>query len=145
MRWIRRPTRENGLATGANDNLLDPIAGEVIRQPRLPEEIRARYDTSSLECIVHAAAPCPVPVKQAMIDWLRPVITEYYGATEANGFIFCDSARWQAGPAPSARQSSANCPRSVDFVDELPRYPTGKLYKRLLRDRYWAGHLTRIV
>ena len=37
------------------------------------------------------------------------------------------------------------CPRTVDFVDELPRLPTGKLYKRLLRDRYWADHATRIV
>ncbi len=37
------------------------------------------------------------------------------------------------------------CPRSVDFVDELPRLPTGKLYKRLLRDQYWAGHQTSIV
>jgi long-chain acyl-CoA synthetase len=36
------------------------------------------------------------------------------------------------------------CPRSVDFVDELPRLPTGKLYKRALRDRYWEGHATRI-
>ncbi|MGH2930939.1 MAG: AMP-binding protein, partial [Solirubrobacteraceae bacterium] len=53
---------------------------------RLPEQVRVRYDTSSLECIVHAAAPCPVHVKQAMIDWLGPIITEYYGATEANGF-----------------------------------------------------------
>ncbi len=65
---------------------------------RLPEEVRSKYDTSSLECIVHAAAPCPVPVKQAMIDWLGPVITEYYGATEANGFTFCDSAQWLAHP-----------------------------------------------
>jgi long-chain acyl-CoA synthetase len=55
---------------------------------RLPGDVRARYDTSSLECIVHAAAPCPVHVKQAMIDWLGPIITEYYGATEANGFTF---------------------------------------------------------
>ena len=37
------------------------------------------------------------------------------------------------------------CPRTVDFVDELPRSPTGKLYKRLLRDAYWAGHQTSIV
>ena len=36
------------------------------------------------------------------------------------------------------------CPRTIDFEDELPRLPTGKLYKRLLRDRYWAGHATRI-
>src|SRR6266568_3499073 len=65
---------------------------------RLPEEVRGRYDTSSLECVVHAAAPCPVHVKQAMIDWLGPIITEYYGATEANGFTFCDSAQWLAHP-----------------------------------------------
>jgi len=43
---------------------------------KLPEEVRAKYDTSSLEKIVHAAAPCPVPVKQAMIEWLGPIIVE---------------------------------------------------------------------
>jgi long-chain acyl-CoA synthetase len=43
------------------------------------------------------------------------------------------------------RLAHFKCPRTVDFVDELPRYPTGKLYKRLLRDQYWAGHQTRIV
>jgi acyl-CoA synthetase (AMP-forming)/AMP-acid ligase II len=254
---------------------------------RLPQKTRARYDTSSLECIVHAAAPCPVHVKQAMIDWLGPVITEYYGATEANGFTFCDSAQWLAhpgtvgrailgellilddegrqcpagvdgtiwfrgatafqyfqDPAKTAESRSSDgatstvgdvghvdaegylyltdrksymiisggvniypqetenllsghpavldvavigvpnddlgeevkavvqlvdpaaagpeleqelitycrdrlthfkCPRTVDFVTELPRFPTGKLYKRLLRDAYWAGHQTSIV
>jgi long-chain acyl-CoA synthetase len=253
----------------------------------LPEEVRTRYDTSSLECIVHAAAPCPVHVKQAMIEWLGPIITEYYGATEANGFTFCTSAEWLAHPGTvgktilgellildengdqcptgtdgtiwfrgatafqyfndpaktadsrrddgmtssvgdvghvdadgylyltdrksymiisggvniypqetenllsshpavldvavigvpnedlgeevkavvqlvdpgsagpelaqelvdfcRARLTHFKCPRTVDFVDELPRYPTGKLYKRLLRDKYWAGHQTQIV
>jgi long-chain acyl-CoA synthetase len=254
---------------------------------RLPEEVRARYDTSSLECIVHAAAPCPVHVKQAMIDWLGPIISEYYGATEANGFTFCDSAEWLAhpgtvgktilgelmilddegnevptgadgtiwfrgatafeyfgDPAKTAESRSTDgltstvgdvghvdeegylyltdrktymiisggvniypqeaenllsghpavldvavigvphedlgeevkavvqlvdpdgagpelageliaycrdrlthfkCPKSVDFVSELPRSATGKLYKRLLRDEYWKGHRTSIV
>jgi long-chain acyl-CoA synthetase len=254
---------------------------------RLPEDVRAGYDTSSLECIVHAAAPCPVHVKQAMIDWLGPIITEYYGATEAHGFTFCDSAQWLAhpgtvgrpilgellildddgqpcptgvdgtiwfrgatafqyfqDPAKTAESRSSDgsassvgdvghvdadgylyltdrrtymiisggvniypqetenllsahpavldvavigvpnedlgeevkavvqltdaesgspelaqelidycrdrlahfkCPRTVDFVAELPRYPTGKLYKRLLRDAYWSGHQTSIV
>ena len=70
---------------------------------RLPDDVRARYDTSSLECIVHAAAPCPVHVKQAMIDWLGPIITEYYGATEANGFTFCTSAEWLAHPGTVGR------------------------------------------
>jgi long-chain acyl-CoA synthetase len=253
----------------------------------LPDEVRARYDTSSLECIVHAAAPCPVHVKQAMIEWLGPIITEYYGATEANGFTFCDSAQWLAHPGTvgrailgellildengdecptgtdgavwfhgatsfryfrdpaktaesrgadgmtstvgdvghvdadgylyltdrksymiisggvniypqetenllsahpavmdvavigvpnddlgeevkavvqlvdpgsagpevaqelidycRARLTHFKCPRTVDFVAELPRYPTGKLYKRVLRDAYWADHQTSIV
>jgi acyl-CoA synthetase (AMP-forming)/AMP-acid ligase II len=70
---------------------------------RLPAEVRARYDTSSLECIVHAAAPCPVHVKRAMIDWLGPIVTEYYAATEANGFTFCDSAQWLARPGTVGR------------------------------------------
>ena len=254
---------------------------------RLPADVRARYDTSSLECIVHAAAPCPVHVKQGMIDWLGPIVTEYYGATEANGFTFCTTADWLAHPGTVGRailgelaildpvgnpcptgvdgtiwfrgatafeyfedpektaesrtgdgaassvgdighvdaegylyltdrksymiisggvniypQETENilsehpavvdvavigvpnedlgeevkavvqpadpaaagpelaeeliaycrvrlahfkCPRTVDFVAELPRSETGKLYKRLLRDAYWAGHATSIV
>jgi len=253
---------------------------------RLPDDVRARYDTSSLECVVHAAAPCPVHVKQAMIDWLGPIITEYYGATEANGFTFCTTAEWLAHPGTVGRpilgelsivdgegnqcppgvdgtiwfrgatsfeyfqdpakttgnrssdgtastvgdvghvdadgylyltdrqsymiisggvniypQETENilsahpavqdvavigvpnedlgeevkavvqpvdpaaagpdlaaeligycrdrlahfkCPRSVDFVPELPRSETGKLYKRMLRDAYWAGHRSPI-
>ena len=256
---------------------------------KLPDEVRQAADVSSLEAIVHAAAPCPVPVKEQMIDWLGPIVVEYYGATEANGFTFCDSAEWLAHrgtvgkavlgevvildddgnrvptgergtvwfagatnfeyfndpdktsesrledastvmstvgdvgyldedgylyltdrktymiisggvniypqetenllithpkvmdaavigvpnedlgeevkavvqPMPGvdagpelARELIAfckehlahfKCPRTVDFEDELPRLPTGKLYKRLLRDRYWADHSTAIV
>jgi long-chain acyl-CoA synthetase len=253
---------------------------------KLPHEVRAAADLSSLEVIVHAAAPCPVAVKEEMIEWVGPKIVEYYGATEANGFTFCDSAEWLAHrgtvgkpilgdvvildddgnpcpagtpgtvwfcgatnfeyfndpvktaesrdvdgttstigdvgyldedgylhltdrksymiisggvniypqetedllithpkvfdaavlgipnqdlgeevkavvqPEPGASPGSElereliafcrehlahfKCPRTIDFVDELPRLPTGKLYKRLLRDRYWQGHATSI-
>jgi long-chain acyl-CoA synthetase len=254
---------------------------------RLPEATRQLYDLSSLERIIHAAAPCPVPVKEAMISWLGPIITEYYGATEANGFTACSSEEWLAhrgtvgypvlgellilddegnlcpagtdgavwfrgatnfqyfdDPTKTTAGRSADgtmstvgdvghvdddgylyltdrksymiisggvniypqetenllithpkvldaavigvpnedlgeevkavvhavegveagealevelisfcrdhlahfkCPRTVDFVDQLPRLPTGKLYKRLLRDQYWTGHRTTIV
>ena len=257
------------------------------RMLKLPPAAREKYDLSSLEVVIHAAAPCPVPVKQAMIDWIGPIIVEYYGATEGNGFTFCDSVQWLAHPgtvgAPIlgrllildddgnevptgetgtvwfegataftyyhdevktaesrdatgqrstvgdvgyvdadgylyltdrktymiisggvniypqeaenllvthdkvldaavigvpnedlgeevkavvqvvpgvepgpeleeellafCRQhlASYKCPRSVDFEDELPRLPTGKLYKRLLRDRYWGDSKSRIV
>jgi long-chain acyl-CoA synthetase len=254
---------------------------------KLPDHVRCKYDLSSLENIVHAAAPCPVPVKEAMIEWLGPIITEYYGATEGNGFTFCTSEDWLAhkgtvgkplagtllildddgnevppgtvgtvwfagatnftyyrDPVKTAEsrdetgqvstvgdvgyvdeegylyltdrktfmvvsggvnvypQEAENllvthpkvldaavigvpnedlgeevkavvqpvegvagdadlehellafcrehlahfkCPRSVDFEAELPRLPTGKLYKRLLRDRYWGDSKSRIV
>jgi acyl-CoA synthetase (AMP-forming)/AMP-acid ligase II len=254
---------------------------------RLPDDVRERYDVSSLEYIIHAAAPCPVHVKHAMIDWLGPIINEYYGATEANGFTFCNTAEWLAHPGTVGRpilgellilddmgnqcptgadgtiwfrgatafeyfqdpvktaqsrssdgagsfvgdvghvdadgylhltdrksymiisggvniypQETENvlsahwavqdvavigvpnddlgeevkavvqladpaaaapdlaqdlitycrerlahfkCPRTVDFVPELPRSETGKLYKRILRDAYWAGHHSPIV
>jgi long-chain acyl-CoA synthetase len=64
------------------------------RMLKLPPEVRQRYDLSSLRYVLHGAAPCPTPVKQAMIDWLGPIIYEYYGATEGLGFTMCDSQQW---------------------------------------------------
>jgi long-chain acyl-CoA synthetase len=254
---------------------------------KLPDAVRHAYDVSSLETAVHAAAPCPVPVKEQMIAWWGPIILEYFGATEGLGFSACDSAEWLAhkgtvgkvllgqlhvldaemkpcpaatagtlwfktatpfeyfnDPAKTAEARSGDgsmstvgdvgyvdddgylyltdratfmiisggvniypqecenllithpkvadaavfgvpnedlgeevkaavqlmpgtlpgpaiteellafcaqhlarqkCPRSIDYEAELPRLPTGKLYKRLLRDRYWQGHKTRIA
>ncbi len=257
-----------------------------VRLLKLPEEERRRYDVSSLQCVIHAAAPCPIPVKRQMIEWWGPVLREFYAGTEGNGFVACDSGEWLAHPGtvgkallgtihivgedgaerpnyepgtiyfegggefeyhndPTQTQSSRNdkgwstlgdvgyldddgflyltdrkanmiisggvniypqeaenvltmhpkvadvavfgvpneeygeevkavvqpvdvaaagpelerellaycrsqlahlkCPRSIDFEAELPRHPTGKLYKRLLKDRYWEGHQTRIM
>jgi len=256
------------------------------RMLKLPEQVRAKYDVSSLEVVVHAAAPCPVQVKEQMIDWWGPIILEYYSATEGLGFTACDSLEWldhrgtvgkvvfgdlcvldddmqpvpngepgtlwfrpgtefsyfndlektregsspdgslrtvgdvgyldddgfvyltdrstfmiisggvniypqecenllithpkvadaavfgvpnedlgeevkavvqpmpEVAPGPAlADQLLAFCaehlsrqkiPRSIDFEAQLPRLPTGKLYKRQLRDRYWADHKSRI-
>jgi long-chain acyl-CoA synthetase len=254
---------------------------------KLPDAIRTRYDLSSLETAIHAAAPCPVQVKEQMIEWWGPIIQEYYGATEGLGFTACNSTEWLShrgtvgrvllgelhvldddmkplplgtsgtlwfktatpfeyfnDPAKTAEARSADgtmstvgdvgyvdsdgylyltdratfmiisggvniypqecenllithpkvadaavfgvpnadlgeevkavvqlmpdifpgpavaeeliafcgqhlarqkVPRSVDFEAELPRLPTGKLYKRLLRDRYWGDKTSRIV
>ncbi len=254
-----------------------------VRMLKLPEEVRSRYDVSSLKVAIHAAAPCPVQVKQAMMDWWGPVIHEYYAGTEGNGFCAVGPEEGLAHPGTVGRAllgqihicdddgvelptgqvgtvyfgggndfeyhndpgktedsrhpkekgwsplgdmgyvdeegflyltdrktfmiisggvniypqevenllvthprvadvavfgvpneefgeevkavvqpvdwadagdelgaelidfcrehlSHIKCPRSVDFERELPRHPTGKLYKRLLRDRYWEGH-----
>ena len=256
------------------------------RMLKLSEDARRRYDLSSLEIAIHAAAPCPVQVKEQMIDWWGPIIHEYYGATEGLGFTACDSREWLAhrgsvgkvllgdlhildenmrpcpkgvpgtvwfktatpfeyfnDPVKTAEARSADgtmstvgdvgyvddgflyltdratfmiisggvniypqecenllithpkvadaavfgvpnadlgeevkavvqvmpgvesgpdlereliafcgqhlarqkCPRSIDFEAELPRLPTGKLYKRILRDRYWGNKQSRLV
>ena len=257
------------------------------RMLKLPEAVRTRYDLSSLEIAVHAAAPCPSMVKDDMIKWWGPIIHEYYGATEGLGFTACNSTEWLAhrgtvgkvllgdlhildenmqpcpvgtsgtvwfktatpfeyfndpnktrearssdgsmstvgdvgyvdsdgflhltdratfmiisggvniypqecenllvthpkiadaavfgvpnadlgeevkavvqpmpgiSPGPDlAEELIAFCsqalsrqkvPRSIDFEEQLPRLPTGKLYKRLLRDRYWGNKTSRIV
>ncbi len=65
-----------------------------VRMLKLPEEVRERYDVSTITAAVHAAAPCPVPVKEQMIDWWGPVIHEYYAGTEGNGFVYCNSEQW---------------------------------------------------
>ncbi len=254
---------------------------------KLPDSVRQAADISSLEVIIHAAAPCPIAVKEQMIEWFGPILLEYYAATEGNGCTFCTSQDWMAHkgtvgravlgrvvildedgePCPAGTpgtvwfagatsfeyfndphqtaqswtasgdastvgdvgyldengylfltdrkshmiisggvniypQEAENllithpkvmdaavigvpnddlgeevkavvqpmpeiagdealaheliafcrdnlahfkCPRSIDFEAELPRLPTGKLYKLALRERYWGDHATRIV
>lgn len=63
----------------------------------LPEDVRSKYDVSSLRFILHGAAPCPVPVKKAIIDWFGPVVWEYYAATEGLG-TFVSSEEWLTRP-----------------------------------------------
>ncbi|HEV2369998.1 MAG TPA: AMP-binding protein, partial [Acidimicrobiales bacterium] len=63
----------------------------------LPDEVRAKYDVSSLRYVLHGAAPCPVVVKQRLIEWLGPIVWEYYAATEGVG-SFVDSNTWLAHP-----------------------------------------------
>jgi long-chain acyl-CoA synthetase len=257
-----------------------------VRMLKLPEAARTAYDLSSLKMAVHAAAPCPVAIKQQMMDWWGPVIHEYYAGTEGNGFCSIGPHEWlkkpgsvgkallgelriadedgqllpagesgtiffENGPqfeyhnSPQKTAESRNdkgwstlgdvgyvdedgylfltdrkafmiisggvniypqesenvlvthprvadvavfgvpnvdfgeevkavvqpmdmadatpefeaellafcrasishvkAPRSIDFLAELPRHPTGKLYKRLLRDQYWAGRESKIV
>jgi acyl-CoA synthetase (AMP-forming)/AMP-acid ligase II len=69
-----------------------------VRLLRLPADVRSRYDVASLQCVIHAAAPCPVPVKREIIEWLGPVVHEYYAGTEGNGFVYCNSEQWLAHP-----------------------------------------------
>jgi long-chain acyl-CoA synthetase len=74
-----------------------------VRMLALPAEVRAAYDLSSLRCVVHAAAPCPPDVKRAMIEWLGPVVFEYYGGTETGPVTYCTSEEWLAHPGTVGR------------------------------------------
>ncbi len=102
-----------------------------VRLLRLPEDVRRRYDTSSLQHVVHGAAPCAPDVKRAMIDWWGPVIHEYYGATESGPIALCNTAEWLAHPGtvgritPDARVSILD-----DQGRELPVGEIGEIYVR---------------
>jgi long-chain acyl-CoA synthetase len=98
------------------------------RMLKLPETVRRRYDLSSLEVAIHAAAPCPVPVKQAMIDWWGPIILEYYSATEAMGMTVCDSAEWLAHPGTVGKSVYGELHVLDDAMREVPPRQTGKLW-----------------
>jgi long-chain acyl-CoA synthetase len=74
-----------------------------VRLLALPEDVRERYDTSSLRRVAHAAAPCPAEVKRAMIDWWGPVVEEYYGGTESGAVTSCTSEEWLAHPGTVGR------------------------------------------
>ena len=73
----------------------------------LPDDVRRHYDTSSLLAVLHGAAPCPVPVKHAIIEWLGPIIYEYYAATEGAGTLV-DSATWLHKPGTVGKPASAD-------------------------------------
>jgi long-chain acyl-CoA synthetase len=65
-----------------------------VRLLRLPDAVRAQYDLSSLERVIHAAAPCPIDVKERMIEWLGPIVEEYYAGTESNGLCVITAEEW---------------------------------------------------
>ena len=70
------------------------VPTHFVRMLKLPDEIRSQYDVTSMKSAIHAAAPCPIPVKQAMIDWWGPVLLEYYAGSEGNGMTFATSQDW---------------------------------------------------
>src|SRR3546814_15942621 len=69
-----------------------------VRLLALPDAVRKGHDLSSLQKIVHAAAPCPVEIKHRMIEWLGPIIYEYYGGSESNCPTFLTPQEWLATP-----------------------------------------------
>lgn len=75
----------------------------MVRLLRLPQDVRRRYDLSSLEFVVHGAAPCSLETKQAMIDWFGPVLHEYYAATETGMVTRASTQEWMDRPGTLGR------------------------------------------
>jgi long-chain acyl-CoA synthetase len=96
----------------------------------LPEAVRKRHDLSSLKYVLHGAAPCPATVKRAMIDWLGPIVWEYYGATEGTGTLV-DSATWLARAGTVGRPDTPEHIRILDESgQELPPREAGLIYMK---------------
>jgi long-chain acyl-CoA synthetase len=105
------------------------VATMFHRLLQLPDEVKRRYDVSSLRYLLHGAAPCPVHVKQAMMDWFGPIIYEYYAATEGGGNYFIGPEEWLQKPGSVGRSPN---PENTKILDEdgteLPRGETGTIY-----------------
>src|SRR3546814_16681576 len=85
------------------------VPTHFVRMLKLPDAIRAQYDVTSMKSAIHAAAPCPVPVKQAMIDWWGPVLLEYYAGSEGNGMTFATSQDWLPHQGTVGQLGKASC------------------------------------
>ena len=96
----------------------------LVRLLKLPPEVRARYDLSSLRTVVHGAAPIAPDVKHAAIDWLGPILEESYGGTEGNGLTMISSAEWLAHPGSVGRAFLG----AIHILDEEGReLPPGEI------------------
>ncbi|HYC57676.1 MAG TPA: acyl-CoA synthetase [Candidatus Binatia bacterium] len=97
----------------------------------LPEETRARFDASSLRHMIHAAAPCPVDVKQRMLKWWGPVVYEYYAASEGGGTLVTPQ-EWLQKPGTVGRAWAGSAIRILDDDgNELPARAPGTVYMAL--------------
>jgi long-chain acyl-CoA synthetase len=98
-----------------------------VRMLKLPDAVRYRYDVSSLQCVVHAAAPCPVDVKRRMMKWFGPIIHEYYGGTEGFAGTTIGAEEWLAHPGSVGKPFTPVHVVGDDGV-ELPAGASGELY-----------------
>ncbi len=99
-----------------------------VRMLKLPEEVRLKYDVSSLRCAIHAAAPCPIPIKEKMINWWGPVIYEYYAGTEGNGFVQLNSEEWLAHRGSVGKPLTCEIHICDEHGVEVPAGESGAIY-----------------
>ncbi|MEQ8556829.1 MAG: acyl-CoA synthetase [Henriciella sp.] len=99
-----------------------------VKMLKLPEEVREKYDVSSLRSAIHAAAPCPVPVKEQMIKWWGPVIEEYYAGSEGNGMTWINSHDWMNHKGSVGKPVHGELHICDEEGNELPVGEPGTIY-----------------
>jgi long-chain acyl-CoA synthetase len=112
-----------------------------IRLMKLPEQVRRKYDVSSLRHVIHAAAPCPADVKRAMIEWWGPVIHEFYGSTESGAVTFANSEDALKKPGTVGKISPGAELRFIgDDGELLPQGEIGEIYSRIAGNPDFTYH-----
>ncbi len=98
------------------------------RMLKLPESVRNSYDLSTLQRVMHAAAPCPVEIKKQMIDWWGPIVDEYYASSEAIGSTLISAEEWLAHPGSVGKPMGGNLHILDEEGNELPPGQPGEIY-----------------
>jgi long-chain acyl-CoA synthetase len=99
-----------------------------VRFLKLPADVRARFDVSSVEHVLHGAAPCPVDVKRQMIEWWGPILDEYYAGTEGVGATSISSEEWLAHAGSVGRASRGTIHITDEDGHEVPRHVEGMVW-----------------
>ncbi|QTI70923.1 acyl-CoA synthetase [Gordonia polyisoprenivorans] len=99
-----------------------------IRALRLSAKARSRYNLSSLQRVVHAAAPCPVPIKKQMIEWWGPIIDEFYSSSEGTGGTYITSPEWLEHPGSVGRAMLGTLHILDEHGNQLPPGQTGEIW-----------------
>jgi long-chain acyl-CoA synthetase len=113
------------------------VATMFHRLLQLPDEVKQKYDINTLRNVTHGAAPCPVHVKQAMIEWFGPVINEYYAATEGGGGFTVTSEEWLKKPGTVGKPPPQYDNRILDDAgNEVGTGEVGTIYMKSLGDKF---------
>ncbi|MBW0016365.1 MAG: acyl-CoA synthetase [Mycobacterium sp.] len=104
------------------------VPAMFVRMLKLPESVRNSYDLSSLERVMHAAAPCPVQIKKQMMDWWGPIIDEYYASSEAIGSTLITAEDWLAHPGSVGKPMLGAVHIVGEDGEELPPGEAGEIY-----------------
>lgn len=99
-----------------------------VRLLKLPDDVRLSYDVATLQHVIHAAAPCPVAIKRKVIDWLGPIVQEYYGGSEGNGSTNITAEEWLRKPGSVGRASWGTIHICNDAGNELAPGEQGIVY-----------------